>query len=636
MFYVYADGESLWFPLDDKRVILNPRLTLEMGKAGSFQFSLPPSNSQYNTLTKLKTIITVTLDDTEIFRGRILTMDRSFNNVKQIYCEGVLAYLNDSVQPSEKFTGKTHDLFAQIIEGHNKMVEPAKQFKMGKITAENRDIIITGTSDETEDGSNGSFDYKQIAINAMTGEWKSSWEFISSYLIAYAGGYLRARQGEDGLYIDYLQDYESRAPQKIELGTNLLDFSESISAENLFTVLIPLGDENLTIAAVNNGSVELQDEALVKEYGRIVRTHVFDSVNQPETLLENGKRYLESYANVPVTIEIKAVDLHFANPSIQEIYVGDQVLVRSAPHGIKDYLTCTKIEYDFSNLGNTTYTFGDPSQSLTERYRKDKQKETEQVKQAASSGGGGAGKKNEKELDKVKSWVNYKPENPKVSIGALWETVNNTNKILSTVGINLDGETGNINIQALKTVQDADHNLLEKHESQIAVNANEIKLTSNKMTEEVNNIRAEITVSTKGLESQIKLQADNITAIGNNVEINTSNIYGVQENIVTINSSITSINSQITQVKKLIASEINAVKSDITWMHSKSIKAQTVSATNGMYCNTINISNSGLVGGSSIASQDWVLRQKYLKALPSHRHSVKVGSTTYYTSYAGS
>ena len=480
MFYVYADGESLWFPLDDKRVILNPRLTLEMGKAGSFQFSLPPSNSQYNTLTKLKTIITVTLDDTEIFRGRILTMDRSFNNVKQIYCEGVLAYLNDSVQPSEKFTGKTHDLFAQIIEGHNKMVEPAKQFKMGKITAENRDIIITGTSDETEDGDDDSFDYKQIAINAMTGEWKSSWEFISSYLIAYAGGYLRARQGEDGLYIDYLQDYESRAPQKIELGTNLLDFSESISAENLFTVLIPLGDENLTIAAVNNGSVELVDETLVNEYGRIVRTHVFDSVNQPETLLENGRRYLESNANVPVTIEIKAVDLHFANPDIQEIYVGDQVLVRSAPHGIKDYLTCTKIEYDFSNLGNTTYTFGDPSQSLTERYRRDKQKETEQVKQAASSGGGGAGKKNEKELDKVKSWVNYKPEDPKVSIGALWETVNNTNKILNTVGINLDGETGNINIQALKTVQDADHNLLEKHESQIAVNTNEIKLTSNK------------------------------------------------------------------------------------------------------------------------------------------------------------
>lgn len=630
MFYVYADGESLWFPLDDKRVILNPRLTLEMGKAGSFQFSLPPSNSLYNTLAKLKTIITVTLDDTEIFRGRILTMDRSFNNVKQIYCEGVLAYLNDSVQPSEKFTGKTHDLFAQIIEGHNKMVEPAKQFKMGKITAENRDIIITGTSDETEDGSNGSFDYKQIAINAMTGEWKSSWEFISSYMIAYAGGYLRARHGEDGLYIDYLQDYESRAPQKIELGTNLLDFSESISAENLFTVLIPLGDENLTIADVNNGSVELQDEALVNEYGRIVRTHVFDSVNQPETLLENGKRYLESYANVPVTIAIKAVDLHFANPDIQEIYVGDQVLVRSAPHGIKDYLTCTKIEYDFSNLGNTTYTFGDPSQSLTERYRKDKQKETEQVKQAASSGGGGAGKKNEKELDKVKSWVNYKPEDPKVSIGALWETVNNTNSVLSTVGINLDAETGNVNINTLKTVQDQQHNTLERHESQIAVNADDITLTSQKLTEEVGEINAKIELSVKGLESKITAQADHITLISDDVQINKTNLYGVQQNVVSINSSITRINSEITQVKKLIADEINSAKGDITWLQGKVIQCTTLRAGN-VRANAIMTIN-----GNAVATQTWVNQKRYLTALPSHRHTVKVGTTNYFTSYTGS
>lgn len=630
MFYVYADGESLWFPLDDKRVILNPRLTLEMGKAGSFQFSLPPSNSQYNTLTKLKTIITVTLDDTEIFRGRILTMDRSFNNVKQIYCEGVLAYLNDSVQPSEKFTGKTHDLFAQIIEGHNKMVEPAKQFKMGKITAENRDIIITGTSDETEDGSNGSFDYKQIAINAMTGEWKSSWEFISSYLIAYAGGYLRARQGEDGLYIDYLQDYESRAPQKIELGTNLLDFSESISAENLFTVLIPLGDENLTIADANNGNVELQDEALVNEYGRIVRTHVFDSVNQPETLLENGKRYLESYANVPVTIEIKAVDLHFANPDIQEIYVGDQVLVRSASHGIKDYLTCTKIEYDFSNLGNTTYTFGDPTQSLTERYRRDKQKETEQVKQAASSGGGGAGKKNEKELDKVKSWVNYKPEDPKVSIGALWETVNNTNTILNTVGINLDAETGNVNINTLKTVQDQQHNTLERHESQIAVNADDITLTSQKLTEEVGEINAKIELSVKGLESKITAQADHITLISDDVQINKTNLYGVQQNVVSINSRITRINSEITQVKKLIADEINSTKGDITWLQGKVIQCITLRADN------VRANAKMTINGNAVATQTWVNQKRYLTALPSHRHTVKVGTTNYFTSYTGS
>ena len=144
------------------------------------------------------------------------------------------------------------------------------------------------------------------------------------------------------------------------------------------------------------------------------------------------------------------------------------------------------------------------------------------------------------------------------------------------------------------------------------------------MTEEVNNIRAEITVSTKGLESQIKLQADNITAIGNNVEVNTSNIYGVQENIVTINSSITRINSQITQVRNLIADEISSLKGDVSWLQSQIIKCHTL--------NALKIT----MGNNVVATQSWVKQQGFLKALPSHRHSVKVGSTTYYTSYAGS
>lgn len=66
----------------------------------------------------------------------------------------------------------------------------------------------------------------------------------------------------------------------------MLDLTEEISAEDVFTVLIPLGDENLTIESVNNGRDELVDEAAVQRYGRIVKTHVFDSVNTPETLLK--------------------------------------------------------------------------------------------------------------------------------------------------------------------------------------------------------------------------------------------------------------------------------------------------------------------------------------------------------------
>lgn len=48
----------------------------------------------------------------------------------------------------------------------------------------------------------------------------------------------------------------------------MLDLTEEISAEDVFTVLIPLGDENLTIESVNNGRDELVDEAAVQRYGR--------------------------------------------------------------------------------------------------------------------------------------------------------------------------------------------------------------------------------------------------------------------------------------------------------------------------------------------------------------------------------
>lgn len=102
MFYIYANGKSIYQPMDNSLSLISPKLTLEMGKAGSLQFQIPPSNKYYNALNQLTTVVTVELDDVEIFRGRVLTNNRSFNKVRTIYCEGNLAYLVDSVQKGEK------------------------------------------------------------------------------------------------------------------------------------------------------------------------------------------------------------------------------------------------------------------------------------------------------------------------------------------------------------------------------------------------------------------------------------------------------------------------------------------------------------------------------------------------------
>jgi len=61
----------------------------------------------------------------------------------------------------------------------------------------------------------------------------------------------------------------------------------------------------------------------------------------------------------------------------------------SLPHGINQDYLCTKIEYDLSNLGNSTFVFGNPRQDLTERYRKDKKK----TGGGSRSSGSGSGKR---------------------------------------------------------------------------------------------------------------------------------------------------------------------------------------------------------------------------------------------------
>lgn len=378
MFTIYADGQLIYEPGDRELLVLQPKLTLEMGAAGSLDFRVPPTHPYYDSLKQLTTVITAKLDNAEIFRGRVLSNTRDFNNFRQTYCEGCLSYLVDSVQKGEAYNGTAHSLFRQIISKHNSLVDAAKQFTVGNITVDDKDLKIAGKSTTNEqDPDEYTAEYgRQIYLDSIVDNWSTTLDYINQCLIDYQGGYLMVRRVGSTNYIDWIKEYSSTATQEIEFGVNLLDLTEEISADELFTVLIPIGDENLTIASVNGGSIELVDSTNVAKYGRIVRTEVFSDVNSASTLLENGRNYLANEANVPVTFTIKAVDLSMIDNAVAAIRLGDRVKIKSEPHNLNGYYTCTKIEYDFADPANTVFTFGNPHQTLTRRYRKDKRKET--------------------------------------------------------------------------------------------------------------------------------------------------------------------------------------------------------------------------------------------------------------------
>ena len=477
MFKIYANDNLIYSPGDKTLPISQPKLTLEMGKAGSLDFQVPPMNPYYNQLGQLSTKISVREDETnEIFRGRVLSNERDFYNVRSVFCEGDLTYLVDSVQKAEKFSGKTHDLFRKIISAHNARMTADKQFTVGTINVENRDIILTGQGEES--GDEGPIDYKQIIVNSVVDNWNTTFDFIQNTLIDYEGGYLRTRHVNNVNYIDLLTDYGVTSEQEIRIDSNMLDFTESISPEELFTVLIPLGDNNLTIASVNGGSDELVDTNAVAKYGRIVRTNVFQNVTDPNTLLENGRRYLTNNVNVPITFTIQAVDLHLLNPDVQAFHVGDRVKIVSEFHNVTEYMTCTKIEYDLENPGNTVYTFGNPKQTLTDRYRKDKR----QSNDTYGSGGRGSGvagaatdtwalvdgevegaveeasENTEKQINEsYDAWVKYKPGEAIIDLKTLYKKYAGVDpEVLTNTGMFFNGPKGTVNIFADHEQYEAD------------------------------------------------------------------------------------------------------------------------------------------------------------------------------------
>lgn len=444
MFQIYAGDNLAYEPGDLNLVLLTPKLTMEMGKAGSLEFTVPAGHPYTDDLKQLTKPVSVDLDGEKIFRGRVLSGTRTFYNQREVYCEGILSYLVDSVQKAEKFDGKTHALFRKIIENHNARMPVEKQFTVGNITVPDQDIHLLGQSDDIS-----RYDYSQIAINSIVDNWNTTYDYIETCLISYCGGYLMVRQENGVNYIDWVSDYTNTATQEIVFGENLLDLTDETTAEDIFTVLIPLGDNNLTVKTVNHDSDEIVDVAKVAKYGRIIKTNVFSNVTNAQTLLENGRRYLENNGDVPTTLTLTAIDLHNVYPDIKAIHLGDRVYIRSDPHELSQYLTCTKIEYDLEKPENTVYTFGREKQSLTKRYREDKRAQSDTYGNTAGGGGGGIGAA---AADEAGGW-HWLDDNISEETDEKIDEASDEIKerIVNKIGVDLDEAGNTVNIYSMST-----------------------------------------------------------------------------------------------------------------------------------------------------------------------------------------
>jgi phage minor structural protein len=363
---------------DDKRILdtsleqlklINPKVSQEDNKVGSFTFTIYPDHPYYNFIEKMKSIITVYEDGIKepLFRGRVYDEKTGFYNEKQVSCEGELAFLLDSIQrpysfPAEGQSGTPAELFAQYINNHNAQVDEARQFKVGNITVTDpNDYIVRSNSD-----------------------YVSTWDELNAKLIDHLGGHLWVRHEADGNYIDYLADFNMLSNQTIEFGKNLLDLQKKIKAESFATALIPLGaklkdeqgnetSERLTIKAVNNNVDYVYNDEAVAKYGYIFTTNTWDDVTVASNLKSKGQAYIDDMAQFTASIEVSAADLNGATidgemADVNSFRIGRYVKVNTKPHSIQNQnFIVSKLSRELLKPENTKLTLGTTYKTLTEK-----------------------------------------------------------------------------------------------------------------------------------------------------------------------------------------------------------------------------------------------------------------------------
>ena len=498
---LYANDELIFASdwADPEYQLISPIIKMEVNKAGSLEFTILPRHPFYDALSKMKTRISVYMDDQPIFSGRVLSDDTDTYRQRKIYCEGSLAYLVDSVLGPSKGTRTAEEHFRLIIDSHNGQVEDEKKFTVGTINIDEK------------------------AESHVFGEdnYRESFSAIQSDLIDSFGGYLRIRNDNGTQYIDYLKSYDTVSTQTIEFGQNLIDLVNKQSGEDLFTVLLPIGKDKLTIESAGNSSTYthngkyLENAEAIDDYGRIVKTEDFGDITDAATLMAKAEKYMaDNYKGIPPELSIKAVDLHRYCPTVRPFELGDSITVKSSVHGVERALVCTAIEINIKELSKTSYTLTDPNQITLRKDRTltgNSASTSSTASSAKRSGSGGA-----------------------AAASLLEKFITEVNGVLTIKDrvINLESLPGGTLGQITAALTVGDGKIIGNVQ-------NKLNTLSSTITQTDSSIRADV--------------ADEINDVRGSIELSIKDIDGLKKSVLDIDTGITNINSEITNIKDLYA-----------------------------------------------------------------------------------
>lgn len=337
MYKVYADGQLLFAtgnPNFANTAILDPTLTTEINTAGELSFIVPKSNNLYNNIKLRLTTIEVKQtiqaddedevtedDDTEfiVWRGRPIHVNYAFNGHMKVICEGSLAYLNDTVYPSDSNTMRLSVFLTKLIANHNDTCDANRQINIGLFTM-----------DDVEMEYNGS--------DTITME-------ILQDLVDNYGGYIIPHETEGGSYFDWVKQLPQDNTKIIDM-SDVIDVERDIAAEDITTCVIPIGKDDLRL-----GCKYIENQAAVALFGKVWNVVTFSDIEDEDELYVAGEQWLGENIWSSLQLDITAAQVGSGYD------VGICYPAHIAQFGIDHILALTSKSMKLDNVGETEYTF---------------------------------------------------------------------------------------------------------------------------------------------------------------------------------------------------------------------------------------------------------------------------------------
>lgn len=380
MYTIKMDGKLVYSSEFPDEHISNAVVNRSENQAGSFSITFMSDADIHGSYTMMKSICEVYRDDDLIFYGRPISESHDFYNSTTVEMEGELGFLFDSIQGTDDVSGKQpKEILELLLNHHNAQTEDWKHFHVGNVTV----VDTTSNANYHPDDPYAMYPTDD-ATSKIACNYGKTFDELNSLLIGRLGGFLNVRHESDGMYIDYLKDYNDYSVndgQVIEFGTNLLDYSDSMSYSGICTGVIPLGGHGdadpyemyqtddavrLTVASVNGGSEIIWNQDLVNTYGKILSVLDLNNINDPKKLFDKGTEYLNDKQFDKLTLNCKIVDLSFVDKAQKPVKFLDKVRIISKPHGLDKYFPVSEISYDLLNPENDTVTLGVTVNALTD------------------------------------------------------------------------------------------------------------------------------------------------------------------------------------------------------------------------------------------------------------------------------